>query len=76
MNFTSALTSKGRITIPATVRSALGLRPGARVNFVKTDQGFVITPSTFFIRQLKGIVPKPFTPVSISDMNVASGEYF
>ena len=32
--------SKGRITIPASVRSDLGLKPGDRVEFLKTPEGY------------------------------------
>ncbi len=38
----SALTSKGQVTIPQSVRHALGLRPGDKVEFVKDDRGFRI----------------------------------
>jgi AbrB family looped-hinge helix DNA binding protein len=74
MNLTSTITSKGQVTIPASVRSVLGLRQGDRIDFVETAQGFVIAPATSSIRQLKGIVPKPSTPVSIDDMNTAIAE--
>jgi antitoxin PrlF len=30
----ATLTSKGQITMPLSVRNALGLRPGAKVDFV------------------------------------------
>jgi antitoxin PrlF len=30
----ATMTSKGQITIPLAVRTALGLRPGAKVDFV------------------------------------------
>ena len=71
MNLTSPLASKGQVTIPAAARAVPGLRQGNRVDFVETAQGFVIAPATSSIRQLKGIVPKPFIPVSIDDMNDA-----
>jgi AbrB family looped-hinge helix DNA binding protein len=71
MSLTSTLTSKGQVTIPAAVRSALGLHQGDRINFVETGQGFLIAPVPFSIRQLKGIVPKPSAPVSLDDMEAA-----
>jgi AbrB family looped-hinge helix DNA binding protein len=74
MNLTSTVTSKGQVTIPAAVRAALGLHQGDRIDFVETEDGFVIAPATASIRQLKGIVPKPAAPVSIEDMEAAIAE--
>jgi AbrB family looped-hinge helix DNA binding protein len=71
MSLTRTLTSKGQITIPASVRLAPGLRQGDRIGFIETSQGFVIAPATSSIRQLKGIVPAPASPVSIEDMESA-----
>jgi antitoxin PrlF len=36
----SKLTSRGQVTIPKSVRDALGLRPGDEVDFVKDTMGF------------------------------------
>ncbi len=33
------MTSKGQVTIPKSVRDALGLRPGASVDFVLNESG-------------------------------------
>ncbi|MDR3087581.1 MAG: AbrB/MazE/SpoVT family DNA-binding domain-containing protein [Azoarcus sp.] len=74
MNLTSTLTSKGQVTIPVSVRSALGLRQGDRIDFIETDQGFFIAPATSSIRQLKGVVPKTSVPVSLVDMEAAIAE--
>ncbi len=38
----ATVTSKGQVTIPKTVRDALGLQTGDRVDFVESDEGFVI----------------------------------
>jgi antitoxin PrlF len=35
----SVISSKGQITIPAEIRSKLGLRPGTQVTFELTDRG-------------------------------------
>ncbi len=37
---TATLTSKGQITIPQTVRTALGLHAGTKVDFVPVADGF------------------------------------
>jgi len=66
----ATLTSKGQITIPASVRAALGLDTGSRVEFVDTGKGqFAIVPVTSPVLALKGVLNKPSKPVSIEDMN-------
>lgn len=37
----TTVTSKGQVTIPKPVRDLLDLRPGSRVNFLRTDEGRV-----------------------------------
>ena len=37
-----AITVKGQVTIPKSIRDMLGLNPGVRVQFVPTDQGAVL----------------------------------
>lgn len=67
---TANVISKGRITIPAEVRAALGLRPGDRVEFVEFEVGqFAIKAVTRSVKSLKGMIRKPENHVSIEDMN-------
>ena len=67
----ATVTSKGQITLPKRVRERLGVEAGDRIEFVESEQGFLVVPATRDIRALKGIVPKPKKPVSIGDMNRA-----
>lgn len=69
---TATVTSKGQITIPAPVRASLGVDSGDRIEFVEVEPGrFEVIAATLPISGLKGILPKPATPVSIEDMNAA-----
>jgi antitoxin PrlF len=69
---TATLTSKGQITIPIHVRTALGLDAGDRVEFVATVRGsYEMVVKTHSVNRLKGVVPKPKKPVSLDDMNRA-----
>ncbi|WP_225908800.1 AbrB/MazE/SpoVT family DNA-binding domain-containing protein [Pseudomonas lactucae] len=69
---TATLTSKGQITIPVQVRSALGLETGDRVEFVEMEEGrFSIIAASKTVQDLKGLIRKPAEAVSIDDMNRA-----
>ncbi len=65
----ATITSKGQITLPKSVRERLGIEAGDRVEFVESEQGFLVVPATRDIRSLKGIVGRPKKPVTIDDMN-------
>ncbi|MBN3858611.1 MULTISPECIES: AbrB/MazE/SpoVT family DNA-binding domain-containing protein [unclassified Paraburkholderia] len=69
----ATVTSKGQITIPADVRTHLGLSTGDRVEFVLNEATghYEVVPATCSVTALKGIVRKSRKPVSIEDMNEA-----
>ena len=65
----ATVTSKGQITIPASVREDLGLKAGTRVEFVKIANGqYAIRPATISIKSMKGIFRGRGT-ATIEDMN-------
>lgn len=69
---TATITSKGQITIPATVRSGMGVDTGDRVEFIEIEPGrYEIVAATLPVTALKGLVPKPRKPVGIDAMNAA-----
>jgi AbrB family looped-hinge helix DNA binding protein len=70
----ATLTSKGQITLPKSVRERLGLEAGDRIEFIESDQGFLVVPTTRDIRSLKGIIPKPKKPVTLEEMNEATAK--
>jgi antitoxin PrlF len=50
------LTSRGRVTIPIKVRSALGLRPGDHLDFVELEKGeFTIIAADRSVQELTGL---------------------
>jgi antitoxin PrlF len=68
----ATITAKGQITIPAIVRSALGVGVGDRLEIVEVDQGrFEIVAATQPVTALEGLIPRPAEPVSIEAMNDA-----
>jgi len=69
---TATLTTKGQITIPATVRAALGVEAGDRVEFVEITPGrYEFIAATRPVTALKGMFGKPRKSVSIEEMNAA-----
>jgi AbrB family looped-hinge helix DNA binding protein len=69
---TATLTSKGQVTIPASVRLALQVEAGDRVEFVEIEPGrFEFFAATRSVKELKGMFGKPAKSVSIEDMNKA-----
>ncbi|MGP1609648.1 MAG: AbrB/MazE/SpoVT family DNA-binding domain-containing protein [Burkholderiales bacterium] len=68
----AVVTSKGRITIPKSVRERLKVDAGDRVEFVESAQGvFTLVAATRDVQALKGLIPKLGKSVSIDDMNRA-----
>jgi antitoxin PrlF len=69
---TATLTTKGQITIPVEVRTALGVDAGDRVEFLQVGPGrYEFIAATRSITALKGMFGKPRKAVSIDDMNAA-----
>jgi len=69
---TATVTSKGQITIPASVRKALNVDSGDRVEFVEIESGrFELVAATRPVTELKGMFGSPARTVSIEEMNAA-----
>jgi AbrB family looped-hinge helix DNA binding protein len=69
----ATLTSKGQITIPVQVRTALGVNAGDRIEFVEVGKGeFNMVAATRSVKELKGLFRgRRRKPVSIEEMNAA-----
>ena len=69
----ATVTSKGQITIPQEVRTALGVGFGDRIDFVELEKGqFMIVPATCSIQELKGFISKRGKPVPVEEMTGAA----
>ncbi len=69
---TATVTSKGKITIPVSVRNDLKVGTGDRVEFIQIAPGryeFVAVTASFY--ELNGMFGKPAKTVSVEDMNKA-----
>jgi antitoxin PrlF len=69
----ATMTSKGQVTMPKPVRTALGINPGDRIEFVETEKGqFAIIAATGSIQELNGKYRgRRSKPASIEEMNAA-----
>ena len=68
----ATITSKGQVTLPKPVRDRLRLRPGDKIDFILEEDGCLrVTPVTSSVTQLKGMVPKPETSISLEAMDEA-----
>ena len=57
---TATLTSKGQVTIPKSVREALGVDAGDRVEFLESSKGvYTVVAVSRDVRELKGLIAKP-----------------
>lgn len=71
---TATVTSKGQVTIPASIRKKLRLHPGSKIDFIENQAGeTVIRAKTGSIRELYGFIQYDGPPVSIEEMNEAIG---
>jgi AbrB family looped-hinge helix DNA binding protein len=69
---TATLTSKGQITVPQSVRRALGLQAGTKVDFVQTSDGFKVVALHAGAVTLKGrFAGRVARPVSVAAMDEA-----
>jgi antitoxin PrlF len=69
----ATITSKGQVTIPVQVRTALGVDAGDRLEFVELKKGqFAIMAATRSLKELNGLFRgRRAKPVSIDEMNIA-----
>jgi len=68
----ATLTTKGQITLPKALRTALHLSAGDKVIFEMLEDGiFVLKPKTLDVRTLKHCIPYKGTPKTITDMQSA-----
>ena len=65
----AAVTSKGQITIPASIRKSLGLKVRDRVVFTRLADGTVVMRAKARSAvELAGSLPKPRKKVRVEDM--------
>ena len=71
----ATLTSKSQLTVPKTVREALGIGPGDRIRFVPSLNGYRIVALKGDITRLRGAFKgRRAKPLSIDEMNAAIAE--
>lgn len=68
----SALSAKGRVTIPKAIRDHLHLEPGDRIKFFMHPDGSVVILPKIPISSLKGMVRSRRRKVSLDDIEEAA----
>lgn len=71
----ATLTSKSQLTLPKSVREALGVDSGDRIRFVPSRNGFRIVALKGDVRKLRGLLKgRRAKPLSIDELNSAIAE--
>ncbi len=71
----STITSKGQITIPSAVRSALHLEAGSQLEFIVQGNSLLAIPINKSVVDLEGILPKPDKSLSCEEIdNIIRGQ--
>jgi antitoxin PrlF len=70
----SAVTTKGRVTIPKLIREHLDLKPGDRIKFFVHPNGSVVLLPEIPVTALRGILKPRRPPVTIEEMDVAAAK--
>jgi antitoxin PrlF len=66
----SAVTTKGQVTVPAEMREKLGIKPGDRVGFIEEKGRLILQPQPQGMAAAFGIL-KSKKPVSLNEMDEA-----
>ena len=68
----ATMTGKGRVTFPKSVRDKLHSKPGDRIEFMLEEDGSLrIAPVTASDTRLKGMAPRPESPIGLEAMDEA-----
>lgn len=66
----SAVTTKGQVTVPAEMREKLGIKPGDRVGFIEEDGRLILQPQPQGMAAAFGML-KAKKSASLKDMDAA-----
>ena len=68
----ATVTSKGQVTLPATLREKLGIRAGSKLDFSISPEGHLeVEVMRGTLDDLKGILPKPPRALTLEEMEAA-----
>ena len=71
----ATVTAKGQVTLPVEARRRLGIEAGTKLEILVTDDGRLeVIPLRGSIRELKGLLPPPPTPLTLEAMDDAIHE--
>ena len=74
--FLSSISTKGQITLPAEIRSRLGLKPKDKVAISIAEDGVVVKPARADLRAGFGSIPALKTPRTLEQLTeIAADEH-
>ncbi len=72
--FTTTMTQRGQVTLPARVRRILGIKPREKVTFQIDGDDVRIVPTRFSVESVRGSVPALDKPRTLEDIFDIAGE--
>lgn len=72
--YTTTMTQRGQVTLPAHVRRVLGLKPREAVTFEVEGNNVRIVPAPFTVESVRGSVPALKEPKSLKEITAIAAE--
>lgn len=72
--FTTTITQRGQVTLPAYVRRVLGIQPREKVTFEVEGNEVRILPAQYTVESVRGSVPALREPKSLEEMGEIAGQ--
>ncbi len=74
--YTTTVTERGQVTLPAHVRRLLGVRPKEQVTFEVEGNEIRLTPTHYTVESVRGIVPALSPHKSLDETYQEAGEEY
>ena len=74
--YTTTVTERGQVTLPASIRQLLGIKPREKVTFEVEGNDVRLVPARFTVESVRGYVPAPAVERSLDEIYEAVGRDF
>ncbi len=72
--FSTSMTQRGQVTLPAEVRRILGVKPKEKVTFQVDGDDIRIVPAQFTVESVRGSVPPLREPKTLEEIYDSAGD--